>query len=856
MGWSLEAGGVITRTVRGIVDEQYEGYFNKSYVFYDPNNWTNPAPGPLVDQIHDFQSIDPEPDQFYFNFAGFSGEFMGGDTTAVQADPNVYVTTPYQKWRIEPQMGSDPWWGMLIITRWVITTEDGTKYTFAAPEIHVDRSYSWLNGYKDSKAYVSAWYLTEIRAPGGDAITFQYADYSSEHLGGMYREEIVKMYEAHAGDCQVGGYQNPQGPDQLYDVHTQTFAHAKRLASITTAAHTITFATSLRDDARSPNDGAYITNRVPQEPRLDLMTVATPGGGVLRKFEFEYTYTGSLGGRLTLLNVYEEDVGGNRLPPHSFTYSGPTLPARVTDRTDYHGGPASFALDHWGYYNGATTNTTPIPPGTSVYNQNTYPGSNRNPNIAYTTAGVLTRITYPTGGFNEFVYEANDYSNGGSLVSDPIHHSASASITGTGPDQTTNFTVGGVNPTVTGTMNIYISPACGPSPCPYVQLKQGTTVIGTWTSTITQPWTLTRGVEYTLVASVQGRNVTAVAFTMHWDEVVALTKKTGGGLRIAEVRADDGMGNVTVRKYRYELPDGRSSGWLNAEIRYDLNRNVAWMIGGQQVSSQCIYYSRVSAPQTPMGAGPIVGYAVVTESLGVNGVFGSTRRTFQAGCDCAEAAYAHQYSAEWPMLRYTTAGWMRGQQMSSEDRNAAGQLQRATASTYGVPPWPHPLISFRGMALDIYGSAWEGSVFWTNLFYVRSGLKVVTNEATTVYDTTGTNSFVTSRQFAYGNPSHAQLTEITEANSDGTQRITRFKYPGDYVIGTPSGPEATALAAMQNVSSAGAHMPGVVVARSVSVKVGASDRVVQAEVTTFKQYATGQFLPFKHYVLNSPSPLP
>jgi len=160
------------------------------------------------------------------------------------------------------------------------------------------------------------------------------------------------------------------------------------------------------------------------------------------------------------------------------------------------------------------------------------------------------------------------------------------------------------------------------------------------------------------------------------------------------------------------------------------------------------------------------------------------------------------------------------------------------------------------MALDIYGSAWQGSVFWTNLFYVRSGLKVVTNEATTVYDATGTSSFVTSRQFAYGKPSHAQLTEITETNSDGTQRITRFKYPGDYVIGTPSGPEATALAAMQNVSSAGAHMPGVVVERSVSVKVGASDRVLQAEVTTFKEYATGQFLPFKHYVLNSPSPIP
>ena len=76
------------------------------------------------------------------------------------------------------------------------------------------------------------------------------------------------------------------------------------------------------------------------------------------------------------------------------------------------------------------------------------------------------------------------------------------------------------------------------------------------------------------------------------------------------------------------------------------------------------------------------------------------------------------------------------------------------------------------------------------------------------------------------------------------------------MIGTPSGPEAAALAAMQNVSSTGAHMPGVVIERSVSVKSGLSDRVVQAEITTFKEFLAGQFLPYKHYVFNSPSPVP
>jgi hypothetical protein len=171
------------------------------------------------------------------------------------------------------------------------------------------------------------------------------------------------------------------------------------------------------------------------------------------------------------------------------------------------------------------------------------------------------------------------------------------------------------------------------------------------------------------------------------------------------------------------------------------------------------------------------------------------------------------------------------------------------------------LISFRGLALDLYSINGSRSLIstwfiWANPFNVNTALKVQTAQTTTLYDTTGTTSFSASRVYAYGNPTHAQLTQITEDNSDGTQRITRMKYPGDYATGGAPGTEAGALAAMQDVSQSGAHMPGVVIERTVSVKSGASDRVVQAEITTFKEFATGQFLPYKHYVLNSPSPIP
>lgn len=68
MGWSLEAGGVITRTVRGTVDERGAGYFNTGHRFYEGQNWLAP-PAALLDEIKN-GSVDGEPDQFFFNFAG------------------------------------------------------------------------------------------------------------------------------------------------------------------------------------------------------------------------------------------------------------------------------------------------------------------------------------------------------------------------------------------------------------------------------------------------------------------------------------------------------------------------------------------------------------------------------------------------------------------------------------------------------------------------------------------------------------------------------------------------------------------------------------------------------------------
>lgn len=851
MGWVLEAGGVITRTVRGIPDERAEGYFNKGHAFYVSSNWTDPPPNTLLYNIHD-ELIDGEPDQFFFNFAGQVGQIVGGPTTSNINDPNVYVTAPYRKWRIQPGLGPN-------IQSWVITTEDGTRYTFGAVEMHTDRTeeYGGGTGGRDYTPYAASWYLTEIRSVGGDVITLTYDNYSAEHHLGMYREKFSDR-----AFCGTPGTpeNTEEGSATIYDLHTLSVIAGKVLASITSAQHSVSFANSTRQDAKSPS-------AVAQERRLDLITIKTPTpeNATLRKFEFEYSYTGPLGGRLSLNNVYEEDAAGNRLPPYSFTYYGPTLPPRPTTKQEYHPGTGLFALDHWGYFNGRTNNTSSIPPGISPYGQfHRYGGADRKPDSNFTRAGSLDSIKYPTGGFNKFIYSVNDYSTiwSGALLTEfgagRLESVGSHSMEGPNDRE---FVVGGIE-AVYSKVTTNFSEGCGPQPCPYVKIVKVTGQVETdvWgpRSNATLPLTYVQdGVmlepgTYRLRASAEFHPMGTAGATINisFQERFIVPRKLGAGLRIAEVRAGDQMGpnggNVTIRKYRYLQDDlSKSSGVIGVEPRYgygytetDPNGNLL-----------CAWFSRSSASRIPLGAGPIISYSHATDSLGASGEFGSSRSVFEPGGDAPT-------SDDWPYLRFTTNAWRRGQELTVRNYDAQQRTRRFTQSTFEFPTWPQTTRTFRGISVDVWsGGAGTALLFNHNRFVVESGLKLKVGELTQVYDETGTNAVSTEKLFVHGNPDHAQLTRIAETNSDGTQRITDLRYPADYGTGGPPGTEAGALVAMQDVSANGVHMPGVVVQRSVSVKTPTSYRVVQAEITTFKEFATGKFLPYKRYALNSPSPV-
>jgi RHS repeat-associated protein len=810
LGWALEAGGSITRTVRGLADEKPAGYYTTGTTWYAPGAWPTPTTT-LLDAIAN-ETIDPEPDHFVFSFAGRSGQFVMGPTSATPGSQQIR-TIPYQRLRIVPNSPTS-------LDSWVITTEDGTQYTFDATETNTDLSYSVTGGEVPAhygESFVSSWHLTKIKAPGGDSVTFHYGGYSATHALATHREKFDQVIDPNPPACVSGSA----------TMMTMNTIGALVLDSIKGATHTVRFVrgATLRTDALSPSNA--VPSDAQQEPSLAKVVVTTPTGTVLREFVLGQDY--GIDGRLTLRSVTERDRNGNSLPPYTFAYysGAESFPART-----------SAAQDHFGYFNGKVLQSDLIP-GAMTPSGLWLPGADRTADAAYARIGALSRITHPTGGYNEFVYGVNDYGAVGQVDQPPTGFgplkSASALADNYDGSVTSEFTIGG-NGAVNVTVDVTLTPAnCGTQfGCPYVEIVGA----ALWTAPGTYSVTLNPGT-YTLHAAEE--LIGGLAFiNVSWRELIIQKKKPAGGLRLEELRTADAMGTIAIKKYLYVLPSdtSRSSGVVNQEPRYDYTVNT---VG-------CAYFSRSTTSKTPIGAGPVVGYRYVTVLHGANGEFGRDEHAFRTPMEVADAPVS---GARWPGARTTSSEWMRGQEIRSVTTSASGVTQRRTAQVwfFEEAPSAQPLAvqRFRALSTNSFAGG-AGSVTAHNAFEVVSGWSYLSSDTTVSYDEAGANAITSNRTTRYENPAHGMATRISETGIGGRRRITRMRYPDDYPAGSGD-PEATALGLMRG----SAHMPGVVIEQVVEDS-GSTVGVLQATLTTHRTTALGQTLPYEMFQLSAPSP--
>jgi len=408
LGWSLNAGGVITRIVRGHPDELDEGpgpsarrgYYatlDSLVAFYTPTS----QGGMNLERQEDFlmetarNKFDTEPDVYFYNFSGKSGFF-------VLDGQDGYVTFPDANLKLEHSATSNG------ISWFKITDEDGTIYRFFKTETTVRQQSDIESPFPDFPlgslqtfygSYTSAWYLTHIEHP--QQSHYVKFDYSTVENTGAPQEYLSSTsFTHHIGylntNCDESGPISPSFSKAKVEDFVR-LDHIKIVQPVISKVDTIVTINYLND-----------SNNQPLGYRIENIRVNYPDTGERKKLfylNFDQFPGSNNDDYLLLEDIQEIRFPGNHwTSPYKFEYySGwGTLFSRHSPRRDFLGYQTNRNADHlMGLYE-------PYGDNVSI----SY-GVSREPNLNYTKTGVLKKITYPTGGSTTFDYELNTANLGG-----------------------------------------------------------------------------------------------------------------------------------------------------------------------------------------------------------------------------------------------------------------------------------------------------------------------------------------------------------------------------------------------------------------------------------------------------------
>lgn len=366
LGWSLDAGGVITRIIQDKIDETIpvDGQYSNI-------NWRYTTVDSITQKFMDnamyLFTEDTEPDLYAYNFAGYSGKFI--------IYKNKFYQFPYQQLTIT----GDPSSGF------VITTPDGVQYNFNIPETTIaahNPNFDPNNPvYVLPTSYTSSWYLNTVHsADWHDVISFIYAPADTIDQNGPATQNL-SVQTLSAPQYHLSPISFP------FPVRIATL----RLSEITSSRMTIKFNA---DGGRQDVPSHY----------LDNIQVFNYKGDLINRFKFDMGYFSSSSGSNTTdnmrLKLNELEVGADSLQAKKYHFY-------YNNRSQWPSKKLA-ATDSWGYSNGGD-----IPETANIMPNTIYPsGISKAPVFLDEEAGALNKIIYPTGGASVFTFEPNLTNNG------------------------------------------------------------------------------------------------------------------------------------------------------------------------------------------------------------------------------------------------------------------------------------------------------------------------------------------------------------------------------------------------------------------------------------------------------------
>ena len=822
IGWTLNAGGVITRTLNDEPDEYGSTRVTVPQVGFDTPEMRNFLMGATQDN-----NWDGEPDIFSFNFGKYAGKFyLTGTPPAMQA----VLVSPSP---LKIEFLSDFYSENVNTVQIKITDPEGVIYWFGgtnAIEKGYSRTYNSGNTSEasNSKRIRNTWYLTKIILLNAEEINFLY-DKSGGPVGGteevVYEAGISQTVSSTVTKVNAGEIYTPAW--HSYPMVTSIFSSGFKLNEINWRNGKITLNYSLR-----------FTGGNTDLEKLDWIRIYTKNNTtftLLKQYSLNYlvtaanpTYNSNFNGsflensnRLFLQDLITFSPGDLELNRYTFEYYDPTnLPSRF-----------SYSLDYWGYFNGQI-NTDLVSDDISQYNPDYYQapftftkegiaqtfsgiGGVKDPNAQYALKGMLKKITYPTGGYSNLEYEL--HSSGGNEYN---KQTVNLNVFGT-PSFTTSIIpfnqndvqlvpfmkIDDVNSCPQGVRTInYTLTVKEVQSGANVPIRESnrTTAIST---PFTVPFNTTKnyyvnfqaGKSYTITidATSPCQLFTAKLSFSYSNNTTGWVNKPIGGMRISKVTTGDLTGNEQVKRYYYgsDLNSLTKSTGKARSVEPAITYFESLALAGDGTNESTLKVNFSSSPLHDIynSQGYHISYSNVIESNGNNFEGGAVVYGFNTVPETSPVVYRD------PVLGTPFNNvFGNGEETKTNFYKNVGVFVKVKEINRSYTTDSRLVNSVPGFRASKRFTSYINSTESYNLstYFINSQWRYLYSSAETTYDQSGGNGSTQTTNYEYASQVHMQPTAIADIFEDAgstNQRMLykRYYFPTDFTFpGTLSGTAA------------------------------------------------------------------
>ncbi|HVI44427.1 MAG TPA: hypothetical protein VM802_06145 [Chitinophaga sp.] len=791
MTWVLNGGGVISRIVNDDPDE-------KSTKLNIPNDFTqlNKELLNYLDAASNTNNdgLDISPDIFSYNFNGHHGKFILNGTSVVQLQKSSL--------KIEWLSGT-----------FRITEPNGTTYSFGdfnATESSKNNSIGTESCAKNYNDFVTTgWYLSKIKHPAGDSVMFSY--------------QTILPYSYATGVSQTAFgrlvLSNPCPNGRCPDMPS---GECKSMATVNSI-----YLTDIKSSNKVQIRFTYTGRRdLPYDFLQDSVLIYLPEDAKVPFKSFKFRYTVS---DVPASNSYSQEDVTLRVRPFltqlsEFDKQQTTELKHNFQYDDINGMPSrlSFSQDHFGYSNGAG-NSQFLPSPKEADYKNLFPqaNANREPNDYEARRGMLTKITYPSSGYDSLVYTGvTVYTEEKGAPRNVTESAATAGYDFSMPitKYSDTILIESLQSALVGASYFF-----GGNPddedfhkqslVSLIRLSDNKEIFYETMNhdnpTRTEYVWLYPNTKYILKITSYGENANG-QIVLHYqipnNDTIRYNKPTGGVVLDKVLTVDPVVKKTKVKKFFYaKLADlTRSSGnYLFSPIY--TNKYTAGIDCGIQCTGLCEYVqlSSNSLVNQYLYSGTNISYSSVIESFGENFEGGGIEHQFIVSPDVPGELKMGNDLISSPL---TNSGYMNGKETLQHafirNGNTNVSVKKIVTSYY-----EDPRLSELYSGYTVYKkydpkcksnppAYSEFQAFDVKKHLIFCKWVFVNGITTTVFDSNGGNGVTTSESYSYGNLSHLLPTRKETVNSRDEKEVTVSKYPQDVDRATLP---ATAAAAVNDL---------------------------------------------------------